>query len=131
MPDDLNSWIKKLTQDIPALTKLTARKAEEKVKQAILDHWQAGQDPYGKEWAPLANGQPSYLYDTGDMQESLSTRVNNNGNLIYGIDSPANYHQSGTGRMPARKLFPDDDLPETYKQACMEAYEEAWNETMK
>lgn len=73
----------------------------------IERQFSAGSDPYGAAWAPLARGGQSHLIETGTMLASLV--VTSTGKEIQmSMDSPAPYHQSGTSRMPARPIFPDE-----------------------
>lgn len=62
------------------------------------------------------------LVDTGDMLASLGiVRLGPRGHVVA-IDTPGNFHQSGTSRMPKRQIFPatrgrlPKDLLEQYRR---------------
>lgn len=96
-----------------------------------------GADPYGETWAPLApatiaKGRTAPpLTDTGKMRESLRVNASQSA-IVASIDDPAGYHQSGTQRMPARPVLPDDarGLPDAWRQAItdagLRAFEQRW-----
>jgi len=114
------------------LVKKINEAAAPRITDAILAHWAAGQDPYGNPWANLANGQRSYLFATGEMLASLKVRISGY-QIVWSIDDPSQYHQYGTRRMPARKLFPDDadNPPEAYAAAVEQAFDEVLEKTFK
>ena len=115
------------------LVKKISEAAAPKLTDAILAHWAAGQDPFGNQWAPLAHNRgPSYLFATGDMLASLKVRIAGY-QIVWSIDDPSQYHQYGTSRMPARKLFPDDadNPPEAYAAAVEQAFQEVLEKTFK
>jgi hypothetical protein len=80
----------------------------------IDNEFVTGTDPYGNAW-----NAPNNLLDTGAMISTLT--VSNN--LEISIGGPADYHQSGTSRMPARKILPnsDEELPLSWLQALADA----------
>lgn len=95
------------------------------LESLILANWNAGRTPYGGSWAPKKDGSSSRLYDTGEMQSSLSVTPTNTG-VVVKIDTPFEYHQYGTSKMPARPLLPTDggvpgDWRDIVQQAVLDA----------
>ena len=88
-------------------------------KQAYVTKAAGGTDEAGQSWQPLRpgtrakQGSRQILRDTGRLLNSLSPGLPGNildsrpGEIIIGTNvSYAQYHQSGTPRMPARPLWP-------------------------
>lgn len=51
---------------------------------------------------------PVNLRATGQMLDSLDVEINGDRSLRITIDSPADFHNKGTDKMPARQIFPDN-----------------------
>lgn len=126
--DDLNKVVMQL-QKLAGLPKLTARRCEKKFEGLVVQQFWDGVDPYGRRWAPLAESTrkrgrtPPPLTDNGDMLESLSIRVQGT-SVELSMDTPFEYHQAGTGKMPARPIFPYEGLPESWVDAIEESVDE-------
>lgn len=79
-------------------------------------------DPYGKKWADLSpatiadkvkKGYPlTILTRTKKMRSSAKIIVSSKSVQIL-LDSPAEYHQSGTRKMPKRQILPEGKLSTT------------------
>lgn len=79
-------------------------------------------DPYGKKWANLSpatitdkvkKGYPiTILTRTKQMRGSPKVIVSKKSVQIL-LDSPAEYHQSGTRKMPKRQILPEGKLSTT------------------
>lgn len=88
-----------------------------------------GVDPYGNAYAPLTAaylarktkkyGQKSILVASGKMKATYNQEQTSNG-FIETVDSPANYHQSGTRKMAKRMLLPENNLPEADQEKLIE-----------
>lgn len=89
-------------------------------------------DPWGRPWAPLASstvkrrrlGSRRILQDTGNLRRSYTWRVGRHqvavgtfGRVNGKPPGYARYHQTGTSRMPARKMLPEKPWPKTYTEA--------------
>lgn len=117
-----------------------ATKAAEGISDAIQQQFDAGVDPYGEPWEPLAPSTlarkqgPGILDETSAMRDGIE--VAPTGGAGVGItfnDKPdvAMYHQYGTARMPARKILPEEGLPDTWERALADAAEDEIERTMK
>lgn len=105
-------------------TKATKQISED-LEDLILSNWDAGRSPYGGTWAPKKDGTSSRLYDTGTMQGSLQVNPTSTG-VVVKIDTPFEYHQYGTSRMPARPLLPTDGgVPGDWRDIVQQAVEDA------
>lgn len=108
---------------------LVAEKAAPKIAEKMEEQAELGLDPYGARWAPLADGSASYLYDSGDMREGTDA-VSAGATIIATAPSPAEFHQHGTHRMPARPVLPNEEqgLPQSWQEAIDEAKAEVEKE---
>ena len=98
----------------------TSQKCAAEFSKMVEANFAAGRDPYGSGWAALAPSTrargrtPPALTDTGRMR--WSSRVFGEATrILFEIDSPAVFHQFGTGRMPARPIYPIDGLPDSWR----------------
>ena len=72
-------------------------------------------DPYGKPWAHLRHRDGQPLLDTGTLLRSIRFEVKNETMTIGSGLHYAQYHQNGTGNIPARKFIPDSrGLPQEW-----------------
>lgn len=71
----------------------------------------SGQDPYQETWAPLATGSPSFLRDQGTLEASRAWESSRNRARVTFGAAYAQFHQSGTSKMPQRKLVPESMPP--------------------
>ena len=123
----------------PALRKLSevpaqvARGAADAIAAQVQEDFDAGLDPYGEPWEPLAEATlakgrtPPPLTDTGAMRASVDVRPGSGAGITFTIDDPAVHHQYGTVNMPARPMFPNQaSLPDTWSRAIADASEEAF-----
>lgn len=80
-----------------------------------------GTDPYGGGWAPLAprtllrHGPPP-LTHTGALRGSAQFAPMTNGWRLESVPFYAEFHMSGTKRMPKRRWLPDSGLPATWRE---------------
>ena len=96
--------------------------ANETVK-LMVDEFNQQRDPYGKPWAPrkrppdwairafgLMQDDHRLLDKSGKMIDSLRAKPLANGNVKVTMRPYAQFHQTGTDKMVARKLVPDDAM---------------------
>ncbi len=115
--------IKRLEQIAASPPKIAALAASQ-IATAVDREFAQGSDPYGDAWAALSESTtskgrfPPPLNDAGAMKGS--TAVNVEGTSVrVSVEEPANFHQSGTGAMPARPILPADGaaLPDPWNAA--------------
>lgn len=113
---------------------LVAEKAAPKIAAALEEQFALGLDPYGTPWAPLAPSTlkkhgPPPLTDSGEMRDHTDA-VSAGPNIIATSPEPAEFHQSGTHRMPAREILPNENegLPQSWHAAIDEAKAEVEKE---
>lgn len=104
-----------------------AAKVADALKVLVQHQFLEGQDPYGKEWKPLAPAtverkqSEAILIDSGSMFRSLDVRPMQGSGVSITIDSPAQIHQTGwdgaQGKGPARPILPTKAFPETWRNA--------------
>jgi phage gpG-like protein len=77
---------------------------------AAITGFIAERDPYGRSWARRVrkgDGHP-VLRNTGALVGSLTSRyIPGTGTVVMRALGYGKFHQYGTRRMPARKIFPD------------------------
>ena len=130
---------------LPEVIEEASVMAAETIEQLIQREFDAGRDPFGKPWAPLAKAtlkrgrRPPPLTDTGAMRNSISV-IARGGNLSVHSDSTIiQYHQDGTRnadgstRMPQRKIFPDlsDPMPARWENAIQQSSERAFKKVFR
>ena len=124
---DLESFaddMRRLSEVLPEAKPILARR----VAGLIADQFDRGIDPYGRPWAALAAATlikgrtPPPLTDTGALRSSVDVRPTSKG-FAVSIDPLAQIHQEGNKaqNLPARKILPETELPETWRQAAIEA----------
>ena len=112
---------------IQRLERLGAAEVKAKITSKVRDVMHAEcirgfneqRDPYGVAWQPrkplkgwaamafgLLQDNHPLLNKTGAMIRSLTARATSNG-VVMRIIGYAKFHQSGTSKMVARKIFPD------------------------
>lgn len=105
----------------------------------IKEQFESGTDPYGNAWAPLAqstldqtpNRRGGPLVNTAAMSEGvvvvpmrgagISIKFTVKGDI-------AAIHQSGTSRMPSRKVLPEYGMPASWEEVLRRAGEEAFGD---
>lgn len=107
------------------MPELVAERAAPKIADLLEQQAESGTDPYGVPWAPLRDGTRSYLYDSGAMREGTDA-VSAGTQIIASSPTPAEFHQGGTRRMPARPVLPNDGsgLPLSWELAIEQAERE-------
>lgn len=101
-----------------------------KIEFLIEQEFEAGADSYGKKWADLRPAtldkgrHPPPLTDTGAMRDSVTTQASADGIHIT-VGGPSHFHQHGTRHMVARKILPEDSLPQSWDQAIQTALDNA------
>lgn len=113
----LNKWAGQL-ETAPEVLPVISRNMAEAGIGLIKDGWDKQADPYGKPWAPkkVADGRAVLVGKTARLKGGWhTTRADRRGFAIapsvdYGV-----FHQSGTRYFPARKMFPDGDLPTVWR----------------
>jgi len=95
-----------------ALTEGAVAAAKE-TERLIAEGFKNEKSPYGRKWPARKDKLPHPILDkSGRLKRSWSVKAQGKRILIrtYGVDY-AKYHQSGTKRMPARRMVPEGKLP--------------------
>lgn len=143
---DLDGLIENLhaLADVPSKA---SRQAADGIEEAIQKQFDDGTDPYGEEWAPLAestlartpnrNGGP--LDNTSAMRDGIVVAPMSGAGVSITFEDKgdiAQIHQTGATykdghTMPARKILPEEELPESWEEAIAEAVHDAAERTIK
>lgn len=120
---------------VPALA---AQRVADNLHDLIEDEFTDGRDPYGVDWAELAESTQDRgrfhppLTDTGALRSTLNVYATGRGagvSLAIGGAHPALPHQEGwsgpRSSGPARPIFPGHGLPDTWEAAIEEAVTDA------
>lgn len=111
--------------DLAKVPSRVSKKLSVAIYNEIQDEFDAGTDPYGDPWAPLAEAtldtgrHPPPLTDTSAMRSSLSVKPMASAGVSITIDHPAAPHQTGwrgpLSSGPARPILPARaELPDTW-----------------
>jgi phage gpG-like protein len=132
------SELGQLAENLDALSLVpsrAARRVSGKLHDLIVEEFARGEDPYGDAWAPLEEAtiekgrEEPPLTDTGAMVESLEVKPMAGAGVSVSFGAEyAGFHHEGTVNMVARKVLPDDELPQSWNEAIYgAASEEARN----
>lgn len=119
--------LSKILAELDQLSRRVATRVVEPLSTEITREFRTGTDPYGRKWARLANGEPSYLTDTWKLRDGTRAALMPGGRKGVRIVIGASYgkfHQLGTNRMPARKILPERGMPERWRQIIKRAIAE-------
>lgn len=112
---------------IPARTAVLAAPG---INRLIREQFRAGVDPYGRAWADLrpatiARGRrPPPLTDTGKLRDGTRVRPfpgRRAGLQLVVGESYGRFHQTGTSRMVARRILPQQGMPRAWRAVLLEA----------
>lgn len=93
-----------------------SRNLAEETVELIREGFDRQGDPYGRGWAPLKARSGKILQDTGLLRRFKPTHVTVRGFTVSSGATYGPFHQSGTSRMPARKMVPDGGMPARWMQ---------------
>lgn len=113
--------------DLATVPSYVAKKVSYGIAELVAAEFDAGEDPYGTAWKPLAKAtldkgrHPPPLTDTRAMRESLRVRPMAHAGVSITINHPAAPHQTGwsgpRGSGPARPILPArEELPESWQE---------------
>lgn len=126
--------IQKVIKALAKVPSQIASSASGKIADLIEAEYASGSDPYGRGWADLADSTKARgrsappLTDTGAMRGSVEVKPMPWAGIQVTINDPAVHHQYGTVNMPQRAIYPNQAMPDTWKQAIQEAADEAFND---
>lgn len=113
--------------DLAGVPSRAAARVSRELDHLIRDEFDAGADPYGTAWKPLASATiergrvPPPLTDTRAMRDSLAVRPLRGAGVGITIDHPAAPHQTGwrgrQGSGPARPILPNAAMPSLWEEA--------------
>lgn len=110
--------------DLDSIPAQASAEAAREIERLIQDQFRSGTDPSGRPWKDLASGGRSFLFRSGDLFGSIHVKPRPGAGVRVTVDAKyASYHQTGTKRMPARKILPEDELPESWELAIERAVE--------
>ena len=103
-----------------------SRDLAEEVINLVREGWEGQHDPYGSAWAPKASPDGSaILVRTAALRNSFNVQgADAAGFTVSAGVAYAGFHQGGTRRMPARKMVPDGDIPDSWATRFGEVIEE-------
>lgn len=119
--------------DLAGLSSRVARKVSKDLEEAIQSEFDAGADPYGTAWKPLAEATKARgrteppLTDTHAMRDSLRVRPVSATRVEITIAHPARPHQTGwsgpQGKGPARPIVPvNEEAPKAWDEIIQSAF---------
>lgn len=113
----------RLEDAIDELIRLPRKLAVEvapRLSRLLQREFSQGTNPYGRRWAKLATGRASHLTQTGRLRAGTRATPSPGGRagvrVVVGAPYGA-FHQTGTARMPARKILPDRGMPAAWRAA--------------
>lgn len=127
------AFLARAIDELALLPRKVALRAQPKLAGMIRQQFVSTVDPYGHRWAPIAaqtkrrrkarpNAQP--LTDTRRLRDgtSIAAQAGNRKGLVLRLGADYGYfHQVGTVRMPARRIWPQYGLPHAWRVVILEA----------
>ena len=113
--------IRSAVLQLPRVMSQATRDAADELEDLIEKQFQLGLDPYGTEWAPLAEStirrgrNPPPLTDEGLLRAAHVAPLQSAGIIVEFDEDYASFHQEGTDNMPARRLVPE---PASFNQSA-------------
>jgi phage gpG-like protein len=106
----LSVFIAKFERFVTSGRSLLIRELSTATERLVTRGFLLESDPYGNRWKPQKNPHTPILYKTGDLFRSFRTEETGTGfRLVSGVEYGI-YHQTGTYKMPARKLIPSQSM---------------------
>ncbi len=136
-PEEFLRQMGRLSETLARLDALPRRVAEyaaPEITKALQKEFASGSDPYGRKWRKLATGKPSHLTESGRLRKGTRAAPlpgRRAGVRILLGAKYAVYHQTGTQRMPARKILPERGMPATWSAAINRALQRVWREAQR
>lgn len=132
--DDMAAAISELS-DVPSRASVGAA---HRINALIGDQFASGVDPFGQPWQPLKEstvkrkgGDRRILRRTDALSlETVARPAAGAGIEIDSLDY-GQFHQTGTGRMVARPILPEGELPEEWSEAIDAAVEDAFRKAAR
>lgn len=112
----------------PALLEALSVNVGEEFLGLVQDGFREERDPWGRGWKkpkavpdgrPLLVGKTTRLRRSWHIERTARGVITIASGVVY-----AKYHQTGTRRMVARKMVPDDELPPAWNAALQETAQE-------
>lgn len=111
--------LRQLARDVPARM---SREGAAALSTELQSGFDRGGDPYGSGWAAKKTGGASHLEASGAMRSGTRAVPASGSGINFEAPPPANFHQSGTSRMVARKVLPDNGLPAKWRAILQAIY---------
>lgn len=110
--------------------------AADRISDLLDEQFAAQSDPYGNAWEPHAEatvarwGEHPVLELTGALRGSVDVQPMGGAGIAITLDDVAQFHQTGTSRMPARPVLPYAGLPAAWDDALSQAAAETFERTL-
>lgn len=126
----LAKWAERL-DGVPHVKRSILANVGEELIELIREGFDRQADPYGSPWAPTVRGG-RILRDRGHLSSSWHRKTLSSSQVVVGPGVEyARYHQTGTRRMPARKMVPDSGLPAGWERRVVKIAKAALREALK
>lgn len=119
---------------LDALPRKVAEKAAPAITKSLQQEFARGTDPYGRKWRKLATGKPSHLTESGRLRRGTRAAPlpgRRAGVRILLGAKYAVFHQTGTRKMPARRILPQRGMPAEWSAAINRAMRDAVREATR
>lgn len=127
------AFLARAIDELALLPRKVALRAQPKLDAMVKQQFTSAVDPYGHKWAPITlqtkrrrkqrpNAQP--LTDTRKLRDGtgVTAQAGNRKGLVLRLGADYGYfHQVGTVRMPARRIWPQYGLPHAWRVVILEA----------
>ena len=118
---------------LDVLPRRVAEIAAHAITAELQKEYTRGVDPHGRKWRKLATGKASHLEESGRLRRGTRAAPlpgkRAGVRILFGSRAKiAALHQTGTARMPARRILPDKGMPASWKAALERAHRQAFRQ---
>lgn len=115
---DQLSRLRARLQRSPQVLEVVAKNLAEETIGLIREGFAKEREPSGQRWAPLVARSGKILQDTGRLRNGWHRkRLRRTGFTVGPAVTYGRFHQSGTRRIPQRRMVPEGSLPPTWRKS--------------
>ncbi len=108
-------------QELSQLEERVAKVAAPRVEAAVREQVAAGLDPEGRPWPATKDGRRPLVHAADAVHVEARGDI-----IVIVLRGKEVFHHFGTGRIPARRIIPDGEVPERLRRLIDEAAAEVF-----
>lgn len=108
-------------RELTELQERVAKLAAPQVEQAVRAQAAAGLDPEGRSWTPTKDGRRPLVHAANAIHVDALGGV-----VVIVLTGKEVFHHFGTGRVSARRIIPDSELPDRLRRIIADVASEVF-----